>query len=336
MAQVRLDETKRVALISSHRDINEVLGDISGERFRLYRQMWESATQCNLVSDYPLDIDFEFNYYCNLRCRSCLLSLPKEKRGPEPTQKDFPFEKAKDIILEGVPLGLRALEVAYYGEPLLRKEIIEFCNWAADNGIVDIIFHTNAVLLAPKVSEEILDSKITKFRISLDAYSKNLYEKIRRGAKYDIVHKNIMTFLEKKKQRGQVLPLTSTNFVLMEINEHEVEDFKNYWQDKVDFVAIQNMVNLDQGNLKRARSHSVSTNFRCPQPFQRVTIRSDGTVLPCCSPFAIESPLGNVFEQSLKDMWNSERMNLLRSIMKEGTYYQEPMCRKCANQSTAT
>ncbi|MFC1577315.1 radical SAM/SPASM domain-containing protein [Candidatus Omnitrophota bacterium] len=334
--KARIDATEQVCTVSFGEDINVFLGNILGKDFQKYRRCWEKATDFKLMTDYPIHIDFEMNYSCNLRCPMCVFGLPRSKRPYEPKQHIFSLEKAKEIIREGVPLGLRSICAGYYGEPLLRKGIIEFCNWAGKNGILDIIFVTNATLMTKEVSRAILDSKITRLRFSLDAVSKELYEKIRVGADYEDTYGNILEFLRLKKEKKLPLPVTSVNFVLMKTNEHELDDFKAFWKDKVDYVVIQQLVNINPDKTSKAERRRIARRFRCPQPFQRVEIRADGLVIPCCSGFGEKMPLGNVFKDSIKNMWKSYQEEHLREIHKKGEYFKDPICLKCASVSTAT
>lgn len=330
------DASGQVQTISFGRDINSILGDILGDDFRAYRKQWDRATNFELVTGYPTYVTFEMNCSCNLKCRMCLFGVPRSKWYAVPAKREFPVEKAKEIIREGVPLGLRSIGVSYWGEPLLKKGIIEFCRWAREHGIVDIIFVTNATLLTKKISEAILDSGITRLRFSLDAVSKKLYEKIRVGAKYEITHNNIFEFLRLKKERGCLLPVTSANFVLMEMNEHEVNDFVAFWGKKVDYVVIQQLVNYPLITAPKAKSRVIVKKFRCSQPFQRLAIRADGMVVPCCNGFGEKIALGNVFRESIKKMWHSKKENYLRRIHKRGEYYKDPVCLECASASTVS
>ena len=68
---------------------------------------------------------------------------------------------------------------------------------------------------------------------------------------------------------------------------------------------------------------------RCQQPWQRVLIRSNGEVCPCCAFFSAELAVGNANEQSIYDLWHSDEMNNLRSIHKEGKFWENDWCKKC-------
>ena len=41
------------------------------KEYKEYRKKWDQATKGNLVSDFPLNIELEPTYYCNLKCPAC-------------------------------------------------------------------------------------------------------------------------------------------------------------------------------------------------------------------------------------------------------------------------
>ena len=133
---------------------------------------------------------------------------------------------------------------------------------------------------------------------------------------------------------GLKLPLVRTSFVLQSSNEHELNGFGDYWKEKVDYVHIQSFSKpydtADDSRLfnKNLKSKSV---FRCDQPNNRIVIRSDGEVLPCCSWFSYEIPAGNINDSSIYDVWHSKSMKDLRKIHYDGNYHLNPTCAKCVN-----
>ena len=88
-------------------------------------------------------------------------------------------------------------------EPLLDKKMFERLDKICSlDSVVDIMMNTNGTLLNAENSLNILDSGLTKLLIGFDAFTKETYEKVRRGACYEQVMQNILTFLELKKRKG--------------------------------------------------------------------------------------------------------------------------------------
>ena len=73
-------------------------------------------------------------------------------------------------------------------------------------------------------------------------------------------------------------------------------------------------------------------NIKCNQPWQRLFIKGNNEVHPCCAMFNKYLPLGNLSKMSLFEAWNSDKMKQLRSIHKNGKYYENEVCLKCLKQ----
>ena len=92
----------------------------------------------------------------------------------------------------------------------------------------------------------------------------------------------------------------------------------------------------------------LSGDFRCAQPFQRVTLRYNGTILPCCTFYAAEMPIGQLkteintefsdidniglLDKSIKsklvigtieEIWKSKQMEFIRDIHKKGEFWKK-------------
>ena len=63
--------------------------------------------------------------------------------------------------------------------------------------------------------KKILEAGLTRLRFSLDAATKETFEKIRIGADYESVMKNIERFVELRNKGGYKLPVIGVNFVKM-------------------------------------------------------------------------------------------------------------------------
>ena len=99
---------------------------------------------------------------------------------------------------------------------------------------------------------------------------------------------------------------------------------------------------------------NLNGKFRCAQPFQHLTLRYDGTALPCCAFYGAEMPVGKLksnietkfsevgniglLDKSLKskliigtieEIWKNEQMQFLRDIHQKGEFWKDPVCKKC-------
>jgi radical SAM protein with 4Fe4S-binding SPASM domain len=331
----REDQNKFSRILSRKANIHEVLGEELGPTFHAYRERWEAAACFATRPAFPIHIDFELNYSCNLKCPMCTWSAETNIPGKGMWMDFSLFAR---IVDEGVPQGLASIGLDWINEPTIRKDLPRFLDYAHRAGVIESIVHSNATLMTPTLADELIHSGLTRMMFSLDAATRDTYEKIRVGAKFDRVVRNIHEFIERRNRLGKRLPLVSVNFVRMSTNAHELEQFLEYWEPYVDFFAVQQYQNPFQGqtqpdDLFFAEGREVVTDFRCHQPWLRLTIRYDGRVLPCCSFYAERLVIGDMRQQSCKEIWNSRPLRELQDLHTRGQYEKNAVCLECAKNS---
>jgi len=317
-------------------EANERLCVLFGDKFKLYRSQWEKASSCELLTDFPLFLVIESRYLCNLQCIHCVHGY-QDLKDKYAYQGEMSFELYKKLIDEASRYGCPSLALNNINEPLLTKDIFQRIRYAANNGFMDTMINTNALPLNEKRIEQLLDSGLTRLMVSLDAFTKETYDKIRIGSDYYQVLKNIDMFLNMRSKRRQELPLLRVTLVRLSLNEGEIAPFVEYWKGRADYVSIQEFASPEPSwNFTSLYSYTrpVFEEFSCPQPWQRVIIQGDGAVLPCCSQFAQELTLANVSSQSISEIWHSPAMERLRKVHKEGRYFENPTCKKCISTWT--
>ncbi len=321
--------------LSSKGDPYDLLEAQLGPAVREYRRKWKLAGKGRLELDYPLHLNIELLYGCNLRCEFCALSKPMQNiKNKTCRGKSISFDKYREIIDEGVAHGLASVALNGFNEPLLQQEIADYATYAATAGVVEVSLHTNAMLLTEDMSSQLLDSGLNIIMFSIDAFSKESYDQIRTGGDYETAVTNVLRFLEMKKQRRSVLPLTRTSFVMTKINYEEIEDFVAFWDEHVDYIMLQGFCNPLVGH---DCYDEIEDHFRledqpfntCFLPWQRLSIGADGAVMPCCSYFGLEMPVGNIYESSVHQIWSSDAMDRVRQTVNADTGSQPLSCRKC-------
>ena len=163
MKTYKIDPTHITKIISKKGDPNRMLAEIFGDKFRAYRDKWDQAEKCRLVQDYPLHLDFELSFACNLRCKMCVNTIPPEERGykTEPS-KFIAFEKFCEIIDDGIGNGLCAITLNGNNEPLLKNDLTRYIHYAKHAGVLDIMLHSNGFALTKQKSRELLETGLTK------------------------------------------------------------------------------------------------------------------------------------------------------------------------------
>lgn len=310
------------------------------DQWTQYRIDWEKCCNLEKETNFPPHLEFELNYSCNLRCPMCTWAV---ENAVEKKEDWFTFEDYKKIINEAVSIGTKSIRLCYINEPLIRQDIDQFIKYAVDAGILDVLITTNGTLLTKQMSKKLIDAGLTKINVSLDAITKETYDKIRVGGNLDITVKNIHDFLEIRKKMKKKIPKIRLTFVTSKINIHEYDEFVSYWKNKVDSLGIQHLQNpFGEGRFedeKRSneiiiKKSPIPEKFHCSEPFKRLTLRSNGDTLPCCSFYAVDLVIGNWKENTLEEIWNNKKMKELREIHKSGDYQKNLVCKNCVENYT--
>lgn len=282
-----------------HKPMIERLGD----RYIQYRKEWDSSATGKYLPPFPIQLDLEIIDYCNLKCVMCPRSV---NRG---SKKRFPLEDFKKAIDEGAAKGLKAILFGSIDEPLLNQDLVSMIQYASEKGIIDLRLNSNATLLTRELSQKLITSGLTYISFSIDAASEQTYKKIR-GGNLAKVENNINTFLDILAASGQSLPQVRVSFVAMPENREEIEQFIKKWSPRVDYVEIQEYIQLHVPETVSDKRKL--DGFSCYQPWQRLTITAHGDFAPCCTFQGLNLLMGNIHEKSIADCWKSEQMNKLR------------------------
>lgn len=171
------------------------------EEFLEYRRQWFECPEKMIVPEYPLNLDIHVTNRCNLRCPFCPRTW-KDLGGHYDEYGLMSMELYKRIIDEGVPHGIKAIQLTADGEPLLHPKLEEMIAYAREAGVIDIIVHTSAASLTEKRSRKLLDAGFHRLAISFDSPDKETYEKLRVGAKFEKTLENIKTFVRLRDEGG--------------------------------------------------------------------------------------------------------------------------------------
>lgn len=323
-------DSRRVSrLTSAGPDPHAILAAEIGPAYARYRREWEDARAFKTQPGFPLHVDFELMFRCNLRCPMCLMSLPLERRRQygDPGQTLAPA-KVRELIGEMAENGGRAMAFGGLWEPLLSPHVPGLAAYGRQMGLVDVFFNTNGYFLTGEVGRALLDGGLTRLMVSLDAATAATYDKMRPGSDFGRVTRNIENFLGLRAKSGQRLPLVRLSFCRTAVNEAEEGAFLKRWAGEVDFFSLQTYGRYDSADPPGfPQSYEVPPPGRCAQPHKRLLVRHNGDVLPCCDASGTPLVVGNIHKQSLGEIWRGPRIKELRQRLAAGDL--PPACRAC-------
>jgi radical SAM protein with 4Fe4S-binding SPASM domain len=328
------NQTARADLLGGLSSPDQILETALGTPYLNYRALWKAAEDFRIVTPWPLHLDIDTNYTCNLSCIMCPLGVegfPVSYPG-----KWLDYNLYAKVLREGAAQGLSSIRLGITGEPLFRKDILDFVNLARELGITDIMLITNGLLLKGDLVRNLIEAGLTRLMVSIDAARPETYAQIRRGGDHAQVVENVLGFIHTRQSLGSLLPLLRVSFVKMSLNESELDQFKEFWKSKADYISIQQYSNiLGSGRTAyHASDRRRISGFRCPEPWQRMSLFVNGDLFPCCSDLGRLAPLGNATKTTVSRVWTSVAAHRLRLLHQQGQWQDDPTCRRCALSST--
>ncbi len=123
------------------------------------------------VSGAPFQVVWDVTYACNLKCKHCYATAGKLGKD------ELTTEQAKYAIDVFAKAGVTILAFSG-GEPLVRPDIFELTQYAADKGIY-VAMATNATLITEKKAREMREAGIQFVQISLDGATAETHDSFR-------------------------------------------------------------------------------------------------------------------------------------------------------------
>jgi radical SAM protein with 4Fe4S-binding SPASM domain len=293
---------------------------------------------------FPLVVQIQTQSYCNGSCMTC------------------PYHRLKDQLEQGVMEWDLYAHIAAQlaSEPLLSRVSLSLQNEPLlDRRLFDCVRHlktlaphkacrlpTNGALLDTFSPDSIVSSGLDELNISLNAHSSETYDLLNTGLLYERVRANIESLLSNESLREKV----NIGFLVTQPNQNEITRATRYWASRGVTTrlirvtnragAVQDFENLRpdsaHGTISRRQRLSEILKARprqaaaCVLPFCQMFILFNGDCVICCHDWKRSPVVGNARTSTLREIWNSDRMNEVRRLLLRKQYDQIDPCRECS------
>ena len=291
-------------------------------KYILYRYVFKEYSKKKISTKFPINILIEPVSSCNLKCPMCFQSdstfIKKEFMGK------MNINLYKKIIDEAHDNGTCAITFGSRGEPTIHPQFIEFLDYLKEK-FLDVKLITNATKLSDKLIHKIFSSKINQVSFSIDSEDKKTYEEIRKFSNFDLVLKNVKRYNEIKKEYKNLN--TTTRISGVQINDkQDPKKFNKFWSQYADEIVMKKAFNKwDTYNNEPHKDLSSP----CSLPWQRMYIWYDGKVNPCDADYKSKLSYGNVNNNSIKEVWNSNEYNNFKETHLKGLRNSLIPCDRC-------
>lgn len=276
---------------------------------------------------FPRKFAVELCADCNLSCSMCHHGTMRRPKGVMP----FPlWQRCADQIAATAPDT--ECWISFCGEPLLEPELLfAVIAYGKSVGLRSLNVNTNGQLLRPELDDALIDSGVDRVVFGVDAMKAETYERYRCGGDRDLLFANIERFLGRIATRGAG-PEVQVQFIEMEHNGDELEDFEAYWLARGAVVKARRQLSWG-GRFGTALAVPREARIPCPWALTMMHVFWDGRVPRCPGDTEGDEGVGNAWQEPLEVLW--ARLGAYRTLHLEHRFDELPArCQTCTDWMT--
>lgn len=273
----------------------------------------------------PISISFEPTTSCNLRCPECPSGLRAFSRPTGMLKKDF-FSETIDQISK----DLTYLVFYFQGEPYLNTDFLNMVEYASSKKIYTAT-STNAHYLNDAAAKRTVESGLDRLIISIDGTTQDTYQQYRVGGKLDKVLEGAANVVKWKKELKSRTPFIIFQFLVVRHNEHQIDEVKalakkigvdqvrlktaqvyDYENDPNKLIPVNAKYSRYKKNKEGKMEYRGNNANHCWRLWHDPVITWDGAVVPCCFDKDAQHKLGDLKNQSFKELWHNGNYSQFR------------------------
>ncbi len=285
----------------------------------------------------PSQVVLETTNRCNLNCPFCLVGSHNnliEKYGNAAhdhmtRQMGIMSEDTFNLVSKNLKsFGIKKVYMHFQGEPFINNNTPRFCNKLKKDGFNIDIF-TNGLVLSDKSINEIAGTEIDLIRFSIDGTTQETYGKNRVGGNLDQAMKN----MQKVAQAVSAKTRVEWQFVALKNNEHEIVEARELAKKLGVYFFVKGFRETDS-NLapENPELRAKFLNKPCTDIYHQIGIYWNGDIVPCCYDVDGKAIMGNLHDNDLINIWNSNKYIAFRKAVDKSTIepHNEPsICGSC-------
>lgn len=329
----RLPAAIRGPLAQASRRVGWFMGGMNFRRAaNLMAASLEYAFNRKRVVSFPTMVKIDISPLCNLHCTICVHAHPNGN--PDLEAQQFRGRQRMNLdqyrqIIEQIRRKACAVSLYYLGDPYIHPDIDAMCRIAADAGLSVHLNSNFSFRFSDERIESIVRSGVTHLTVCVDGLSQEVYQRTRVGGKIDLVLSNLRRVCEARRRAGQRYPHVEVQYLRFQHNLHEVEaaerlcaeigvdQFMSFWG------SLHNYTDMNPEHYQVKGPREKGWMPQCAWPYFGTVVKYNGDVIPCCNyrtgtqytANGGDLVLGNVFQTSLEEIWNSPLYQRARRLV---------------------
>jgi len=286
----------------------------------------------------PFIINIDPSDKCNMQCKFCPTGnreLMKATLGRNHGNMDFELYKK---IIDGICTfddKVKVIRLYKDGEPLLNPHFADMLTYAKKTGCCDRVdTTTNATLLNEELSAKIIDAGLDRINISIEGVNEEQYADF---SKFKVNFKNLVHQIEYfYKRKSQCEMIVKINGDIL--TQQQKDEFYSIFGDIADGVFIESVMDCwplfkqDKVAINNERGiygQPIEEVLVCPYVFYSFAFNSDGIASLCFLDWKRELPLGKAPDKTAREIWESDELKRVWSMMLRGERKSHNICGSC-------
>ncbi len=204
-------------------------------------------------------------------------------------------------------------------EPMLDRKIgekIAYVRGKLPQAQIHIV--TNGHLLDSVMTEKLLASPLDSLKISILAHRKDTYKRVMGVSDPEETIDRILTFTERAiaEKNNDFLSICLTR-TPGEISDEEISEAQTFWKNRNVPFEINDPTSR-AGNAAHLPKIQKARIVGCRSIWwhDMIHILFNGDVVLCCMDWRRKVVLGNLYKQTIREIWNGEAYNNVRQIIR--------------------
>ena len=289
----------------------------------------------------PKSVKIELTGRCNYRCGFCALRTREEQ-----PRTDMDLEFFKRVTTEMRDAGVEEIGAFYLGESFMnRKLLIKAVRWCKQElGFPYVFLTSNASLAKPDIVEKLFAAGLDSLKWSVNAADNEQFEQVMGvDAKLnDCAFANIKEAKRVRDEGGYKCGLYSSSIKYDGEQQEKMESVvagsvapyvdEHYWLPLYSMGSIATQREAELGYRPTAGNQGRLEALREPLPcwsaFTEGHLTASGGLSACCFDADARWKMGDLYEVSFMEAWNSDKFVKLRQahLDKDVT---GTVCEKC-------
>jgi len=273
----------------------------------------------------PAIAQIELTSVCNHKCKFCgHSSMSREKRH----MKMSDFKKLVTILRKN---KIRIVRLFSMGESSIHPNFLDALSLLKSNGFF-VYIASNMTGITPDITDWIVNNfeREDLVVLDIDSVNRETYIDIKGVDTFDLAMTNIDYFIGQYFKNGALFECMA-KMLLYHVNDTEEE--KQAFLDKYERETEMNYSaqifypNNWAGKFESYGSTGHEADSSCTRLTRDIVVLNNGDVVLCCLDYDADVVLGNVFLNSICEIYNSPTINYYRKKFPVG------MCRDCNERS---